>query len=228
MSYQVNKGPKHLEALSRSKQFQPEKNLPAENSFSKPDLERQNQQQAQEEQNQQEQSQGTPSQQEQNSQQPAPSALDILLQQAGVMPEDGNLPQANPDLELGTGFLAVNVTTGRGLLPIEGAVVTITTQQTLGQLVWARGITNSSGQIPPVALPAPPKLLSQYPETPQQLAYGLYNVYAQARNMIPNLRQNVEVFDGVTSIQNIDLTPSGAAMPEESLNGIDEIPMNAL
>lgn len=146
------------------------------------------------------------------------TALDILLEQAGITPEEGEIPQMDPGLELGTGFLAVNVTSGGGLLPIEGAVVTITTQQTLGQLVWARAITNSSGQILPVALPAPPRLFSQYPETPQQLAFGRYNVYVQARGMIPNLRQNVEIFDGVTSIQNIDLTPNAAGMTEESLN----------
>ena len=144
-----------------------------------------------------------------------------LLQEAGLSPELNAIQEGMPTWEFGTGYLAVNVTTGRGLLPVAGAVVTVTSKQVLDQLVWARAITDSSGQIQPVPLPAPSKQLSQNPDTPQRLTYGSYNVYVQARNMLPNLRENIQVFDGVTSIQNIELTMRSAGGPDELLDSSD-------
>ncbi|MDO4732278.1 MAG: carboxypeptidase-like regulatory domain-containing protein [Bacillota bacterium] len=200
MSYQVNRGPKNLAALGRRKEAQPEAE-PLQSTEAAGAAE---------------EAAGS-------------NDLELLLQGAGVLPggEQGPEKEGSPLLELGRGFLAVNVYSGGNLLPLAGAVVTITTAQTLGQLVWARAISNTSGQILPVALPAPPRLLSQYPETPPQLAYGRYNVYVQAAGMLPGLRENVEIFDGITSIQDIGLLPRGSG-PEQPISPPEDVGLLAV
>ena len=108
--------------------------------------------------------------------------------------------------ELGVGYLAVNVVQRRGLYPLAGALVTVSSGQGEARQVWARGITDESGQTGPFPLPAPPRGWSQSPQAATVRVYGRYDVSVEAEGMNPCLRQNVPVFDGVTSIQSVNLT----------------------
>ena len=148
-------------------------------------------------------------------------------QQTASRPGDQILTQPSPapgpeGVELGTGYLAVNVTTRLGLYPLAGAVVTVSSGEGTDQRVWARAQTNANGQVPPIPLPAPPGLWSQYPQTPQKYAYGRYDLLVEAEEMSPSLRRNIQIFDGVTSIQNVDMLWDTVAAETGQIQIIDE------
>ena len=148
-------------------------------------------------------------------------------QQTATQPEDQSATELSPlpgpeGVELGTGYLAVNVTTRLGLYPLAGAAVTVVSGTGPDERVWARAVTDANGQVPPIPLPAPPALWSQYPQTPQKYAYGSYDLLLEADEMSPSLRRNIQIFDGITSIQNVDMLWDTAAAVRGQVQIIDE------
>ncbi|MCQ2430472.1 MAG: hypothetical protein MJ192_09090 [Clostridia bacterium] len=113
----------------------------------------------------------------------------------------------------GSGTLIFQVTTAQGAVPLEGAQVTIydyvpdSIPNLSGDpfMVMFSGI---DGKTAPLTLPAPARVYSlELPAPDEPLPYSLYNAtveldgyYTQNFSMIP-------VFDGITSIQRLDLIP---------------------
>ncbi len=119
-------------------------------------------------------------------------------------PQNGS--QSNPSLT-GMGYVIVNVTTARGAIPLEGAVVRIFNYENGGEngaLVVTQK-TNSSGRTERIPLPAPPRSASQTPGNGK--SYSTYNIDAQYDGYYNQYYINVPIFDGVTAIQNVDLVP---------------------
>ncbi len=112
----------------------------------------------------------------------------------------------NPD---GSGYMIVRVTTARGAIPIEGAVVTVSDY--FGEDVTDIGnaigtyITNSSGLTEKFALPAPPRALSMTPGNGK--SYLTYNISVAKDGYYQQNYINAPVFEGITSIQNADMIP---------------------
>ncbi len=114
--------------------------------------------------------------------------------------------QPNSDDMTGTGNLIVNVTTVRGLYPIEGAKVTVFTGDNDNMEVISEVITDRSGKTPAIELSAPSIRFSESPD-PSERPYAYYNVRTVADGFVENLNYNASVFDSVTSLLNVNLQP---------------------
>ncbi|MBO7217607.1 MAG: hypothetical protein J6V50_02800, partial [Clostridia bacterium] len=63
-----------------------------------------------------------------------------------------------------------------------------------------------SGKTELFALPAPPRSLAEDKENVKP-TYATYNILTEADGFLPTLNMAAAVFDGVTSIQNVNLIP---------------------
>ena len=125
------------------------------------------------------------------------------------------------------GFLTVTVRTANGALPIEGALVNIYENyetengngdktNSNGHLIYSMR-TNSSGQTERVALPTKSASLSTEPGNVRPLMS--YNVFASKEGYFDSDVINISVFQGITSVQPINLIPLS-----EFSSPIDDVP----
>lgn len=125
-------------------------------------------------------------------------------------------PNALPPENAGTGYLIVRVATARGAIPLENATVNIREAASPdgeirdeggrgeGALIAALR-TDRDGLAPRVALPTPPRSMSESPGNGRP--YGLYDIDVALDGYQSNYYQNVPVFDTVTSLQTVELIP---------------------
>lgn len=122
-----------------------------------------------------------------------------------------------------TGTLAVNVTSRAKNTPIADAQITLSyasePDTTIEEMT-----TNSSGQITPIELPAPPVEYS-LESTQENQPFSLYNIRIRAKGYRPLLISGIELFSSVEAIQNVTMDPE--EYPGETDNTID-IPVNTL
>ena len=109
----------------------------------------------------------------------------------------------------GVGYLIVRVTTARGAIPLEDAVVTVSNynsefQSGRGDII-ATFTTDRSGLTEKFALPAPPRALSMSPGNGK--SYKTYNIGVSKDGYYTQNYINAPVFEGITSIQNADMIP---------------------
>ena len=109
----------------------------------------------------------------------------------------------------GVGYMIVRVTTARGAIPLDGALVYV--QNFLPDGTAGKGDviavykTNASGLTERFALPAPPRALSMSPGNGK--SYSTYTLTATADGYSTRTYVNVPVFEGITAIQNVDMIP---------------------
>ena len=111
------------------------------------------------------------------------------------------------------GTLIFQVTGGQGAFPVAGATVTITKplDERLGISVTVT--TDESGKTPPLSLPAPSRELSQSPNN--GIVYAAYQAEISAPNHVTTKIRDLPVFDGITTIQPVSLSPDfGQNTPE--------------
>lgn len=113
------------------------------------------------------------------------------------------------------GSLIVAVTTARGTLPIEGALVTVSAQQNGAPVLYRAARTDSSGRTPPLSLPAPPLAGSITPD--QAIPYASYTVEVSHPGYQPVSAQGVPVFPGVAATLPVGLTPRTAGQRPVSI-----------
>lgn len=122
-----------------------------------------------------------------------------------------------------TGTLAVNVTSRAKNTPIADAQITLSyagePETTIEEMT-----TDSSGQITPIKLPAPPVEYS-LESTQENQPFSLYNIRIRAQGYRPLLISGIELFSSVEAIQNVTMDPE--EYPGETDNTID-IPVNTL
>ena len=122
-----------------------------------------------------------------------------------------------------TGTLAVNVTSRAKNTPIADAQITLSyagePDTTIEEMT-----TDSSGQITPIELPAPPVEYS-LESTQENQPFSLYNIRIRAKGYRPLLISGIELFSSVEAIQNVTMDPE--EYPGETHNTID-IPVNTL
>ena len=122
-----------------------------------------------------------------------------------------------------TGTLAVNVTSRAKNTPIADAQITLSyagePDTTIEEMT-----TDSSGQITPIELPAPPVEYS-LESTQENQPFSLYNIRIRAKGYRPLLISGIELFSSVEAIQNVTMDPE--EYPGETGNTID-IPVNTL
>jgi len=129
-----------------------------------------------------------------------------------------------PQDDKGSGRLIVNVTTGGGLFPVEGASVIVSDTESAGGAEIAAVITDISGKTPVIFLPAPARAMSL---TPTEKGNGAdararYAVTVMSSGYVTAIAEGVSVFDGVTSIQKVDMLTKSAADGNDSPRIIEE------
>ncbi len=112
------------------------------------------------------------------------------------------------------GFLIVNVKTANGALPVENATVTIYASSPLDEggaptllrsdVVYTLK-TDRNGKTEKVALGTKNKELSLSPDNP--IPYDSYNITVNADGYYDSSYLGVPIFQGVTSIQGVNLIP---------------------
>lgn len=109
----------------------------------------------------------------------------------------------------GYGYMIVRVTTARGAIPLEDAVVTV--HNYVPEFKSGRGdfiavkTTNASGLTERFTLPAPPRSLSMSPGNGR--SYETYNVSVAKDGYYQQYYINAPIFEGITAIQNADMIP---------------------
>lgn len=150
------------------------------------------------------------------------------MSRKSTFPEETVLPtisetensEETPDDMNGMGYLLVNVTSVRELYPVENAKVTVFKGSIEDMRKIAELVTNQSGKTELFPLPAPPRALAE-DSSNQKPTYAEYNILTEADGFLPTINMGAAVFDGVTSIQNVNLIPK-TAYNENDSNVFDE------
>lgn len=114
-------------------------------------------------------------------------------------PDDGKLPYTDH------GFLKVEARTGDNGLPVPNAAITVVRKNGKEEELVFSGVTDESGSVERIKLPAPPNLKTNAPESFQN--YAVYTVSAYVKDFYREVSADVPVFAGVTSIQRFNLIP---------------------
>jgi len=102
-----------------------------------------------------------------------------------------------------TGYIQVNAYESYAQLPLKDVAITITSED--GTAIAMR-LTNRSGQIVPVEIPVPDLAESQSPN-PAEQPYATVNLYAHLRGYEQVEAENLQVFAGTVTSQNLMMVP---------------------
>ena len=117
------------------------------------------------------------------------------------------------------GTVIFQVTGGQGAFPIPDAEIVLTKALDDRLALSVSLLTDESGKTEPVSLPAPSRSLSQSPNN--GIVYGSYEAKVTAKGYLPTEIRNLPVFDGVTSIQPVNLT-TDFGQPPNTVNEIED------
>ena len=109
------------------------------------------------------------------------------------------------DNEQNIGYLIVNVSTARGAIPLSGASVTVFDNSAEGNPLVTVVSTDTSGKTTRIALPTPDRSESKSPGTKKPFATYMVQVSHEGYYTVTN--NGVPVFEGVTSIQPVEMIP---------------------
>lgn len=103
------------------------------------------------------------------------------------------------------GTLIFQVTGGQGAFPVAGATIVLTKELNDQQSLSFTITTDESGKTAPLSLPAPDKELSQRPGN--GTVFATYQATVSAPNYVTTEIRDLPVFDGITTIQPVSLSP---------------------
>lgn len=110
------------------------------------------------------------------------------------------------DTAQSTGYLKVRASAAFQAIPIEDAVVAVRTVEEDGSAsLFAILKTDPSGETLAIEIATPPASVSQSPGG--QIPYSLVNVEVTASGYYSVAVQNIPVFAGITSTQNVNMIP---------------------
>ena len=102
-----------------------------------------------------------------------------------------------------TGYIQVRAYASYAQLPLRDVAVTITSED--GTAIAMR-LTNRSGLTPPIGIPTPDRIESEAPD-PGERPYTSIRIHAAKSGYEQVNASNVQVFSGVTTIQNLEMVP---------------------
>lgn len=105
---------------------------------------------------------------------------------------------------MSSGYIRVQAFTASQALPVANASVTFT--ETNGDII-AHRTTNISGQTAAVEIQTPEKNLSQSPQNGETKVFSTINIKVTAPMYQTMIFEEVQVFSGEVSIQNVFLIP---------------------
>ena len=107
-----------------------------------------------------------------------------------------------------SGFLNVRVFASNAQLPIAGATVSITQAAQTGTRLLAVRLTDESGRISTVRIDTPEKSESLSPGLP--IPFTSVDVTVDHPDYTRALLENVQIFTGIVTQQNVELIPLSA------------------
>lgn len=119
------------------------------------------------------------------------------------------------NLDTEKGFLIVNVYVDNIAQPINRAKVEIAEQN-------ITVYTNKDGTTPQIELDAPASKYSQTPQTKIK-PYSTYDIKVSKEGLVPTMVQNVQIFPGITSTQNVYLTSIGEDDVKEDIVDVEDV-----
>ena len=102
-----------------------------------------------------------------------------------------------------TGYIQVRAFASEAQLPLKDTAIVVTA--TDGTAIAMR-LTDRSGKITPIPIPVPDKAESQSPD-PSERPYAVVNLYARLKGFEQTEAENLQVFAGTTTIQNLEMIP---------------------
>lgn len=110
------------------------------------------------------------------------------------------------------GKLLFQVSSGQGAIPIANATVVLTKQLADGHTFSLTARTDASGKTKELSLPAPSRERSQSPG--KAAVSASYEAVITAPDHIAVAIHEIPLFDGITTIQPVDLVPSWHSLQE--------------
>ena len=101
------------------------------------------------------------------------------------------------------GYIQVFAYTSRARIPLEDVAIMITDQN---NSAISMGLTDKSGKFGPVELAVPDKSNSLSPD-PTQRPYTTVNIHARINNYEQIEADDVQVFAGIITTQNLEMIP---------------------
>ena len=124
----------------------------------------------------------------------------------------------------GKGRLVVRVYTSRAELPIVDATVVVTQRNQDGKYkLLSVQATNSSGMTQPITIPTPLLGESTHPGAPLP-PFAICDVWAEHPRYAMLLVEGVQIFDGVETLQDMELEPLTEGQSSLLQNSIRDIP----
>ncbi len=111
------------------------------------------------------------------------------------------------------GALKVQASTARQAFPVADVNVSIYKQFSDNMKVYYSVTTDNNGIVDSLVLPAPPRALSQTPES--EKPFASYTVVAKHPDYREETISDVQVFDSIKSILKLDMKPNIAEMGGE-------------
>lgn len=102
-----------------------------------------------------------------------------------------------------TGYIQVRAYASRAAIPLENVAITVTAPD---GTALAMRLTNRSGKIIPIEIPVPDKEESLHPD-PNAPPFAAVNLYARLHGYGQIEIENLQVFSGVVTVQNLELIP---------------------
>ncbi len=102
-----------------------------------------------------------------------------------------------------TGYITVHAYTSFAQLPLEDVAISITAAD--GTAIAMR-ITDRNGQIRPVSVPVPDRSAGLTPDS-GEIPFTSVNLYARLKGYEQAEYENIQVFPGTTTNQNVELIP---------------------
>lgn len=127
-----------------------------------------------------------------------------------------------------SGTIRVEVFASDRAFGIGSARVMIFLNLPSGNVAVFDGLSDVSGSVPAIKLPAPARSLSQSPNNGGALPYSLYTIYVEHPSYVRALFNNVPVFSGTESIQPVQLLAKTAGTDEPEPIIVDEARRNSL
>ncbi len=121
---------------------------------------------------------------------------------AGVTDDSGsNTYQDFMEKNKEYGYLKVQAFAASQALPIEGVKVVVSKKFSDMEKIFFEGVTDESGIIDDIKLPAPSKALSEHPS--RILPYSIYNFFAEYPQAETETAPTVQIFQGIKTIQPV-------------------------
>ena len=102
-----------------------------------------------------------------------------------------------------TGYIQVRAYTSDAALPLANVAIAVTASD--GTAIAMR-LTDRSGKIDPISVSVPPRSESLTPD-PEERPYTTVNLYARLKGYEQIDAENLQVFAGTTTVQDLELIP---------------------